>query len=149
MSLVRGVNACFSAALHLGNLAHGVLMVSLASWQVVWSAWLSTLGHAPMVDPTDFFQSTGMDQAAEGVSQAISHAAATPFGAHAVAAVSGAAKVCSTISEATSLNIWWLNPSEDSNAATVCQATVQQICACWQPSLRLHNGALMYTAPSV
>ena len=71
---------------------------SLASWQVVWSAWLSTLGHAPMVDPTDFFQSTGIDQAAEGVSNAISHAAATPFGAHAVAAVSGAAQVCSEAS---------------------------------------------------
>lgn len=78
----------------------------LASWQVVWSAWLSTLGHAPMVDPTDFFQSTGMDRAAEGVSQAISHAAATPFGAHAVAAVSGAAQVCSKTSDVISLNIW-------------------------------------------
>ncbi len=70
------------------------LRVSLVAWQVVWSAWLTTLGHAPMVDPTDFFQSTGIDQAAEGVTNAISHAAASPFGAHAVAAVSGVAQVC-------------------------------------------------------
>ena len=65
----------------------------LVSWQVVWSAWLSTLGHAPMVDPTDFFHSTGIDKVVEGVSQAASHAAASPFGAHATAAVSGAVQV--------------------------------------------------------
>ena len=70
------------------------LRVSPVAWQVVWSAWLTTLGHAPMVDPTDFLQSTGIDQAAEGMTNAISHAAASPFGAHAVAAVSGVAQVC-------------------------------------------------------
>jgi len=61
--------------------------------QVVWNAWLSTLGHAPMVDPSDFLHNIGADQVGEGLSNAISHAVSSPFVAHATAAVSEAASV--------------------------------------------------------
>ena len=59
----------------------------------MWNAWLSTLGHAPMLDPTDFIHSMGANHAAEGLSNAVSHAAASPFVAQATAAASQAAQV--------------------------------------------------------
>ena len=63
--------------------------------QVVWNAWLSTLGHAPMIDSTDFLHTLGADHAVKGVSEVMSNAAASPFGAHASAAVAGVSQVSS------------------------------------------------------
>ena len=65
--------------------------------QVVWNAWLSTLGHAPMLDSTDFLHTLGADHAVKGVSEAMSSAAASPFGAHASAAVAGVSQVSSAL----------------------------------------------------
>ena len=61
--------------------------------QVVWNAWLSTLGHAPMIDSTQFLHTLGADHAAKGVSEAMSSAVASPFGAHASAAMAGISQV--------------------------------------------------------
>ena len=65
--------------------------------QVVWNAWLSTLGHAPMIDSTDFLHTLGADHAVKGVSEVLSNAAASPFGAHASAAVAGVSQVSSAL----------------------------------------------------
>lgn len=60
---------------------------------MVWSAWLSTLGHAP----TDLLDQAGAN-VAEAVSNAVSAPAASPFGmpafAHAAAAVSAVSAPC-------------------------------------------------------
>lgn len=53
--------------------------------QVVWNAWLSTLGHAPMVDPTDLLHKMGGDSAASHLSEHVA-----PALAHTGAAISDA-----------------------------------------------------------
>lgn len=37
--------------------------------QIVWNAWLSTLGHAPAVNPADLLHSFGGDTAVNAVSE--------------------------------------------------------------------------------
>ena len=57
--------------------------------QVVWNAWLSTLGHAPFPDPTDLFTMVGgaaaVQHAADVLTPAVNHAAeaVSPFVSHA------------------------------------------------------------------
>lgn len=57
--------------------------------QVVWNAWLSTLGHAPLLDPTDLFTKVGgtaaVQHAADALAPVMSHAAdaVSPFVSHA------------------------------------------------------------------
>ena len=85
---------CTPAVLHLSPdclTLWGVMV------QVVWNAWLSTLGHAPMIDSTDFLHTLGADHAVKGVSEVLSNAAASPFGAHASAAVAGVSHVSSAL----------------------------------------------------
>ena len=72
------------------------LILTLWWWaQVVWNAWLSTLGHAPIIDSTDFLHTLGADHVAKGASEVMSNVAASPFVAHASAAVAGVSQVSS------------------------------------------------------
>lgn len=86
---------CNTGSVLLVKLMHekrreSLLTREAARAQMVWSAWLSTLGHAP----TDLLDQAGAD-VAQAVSHAVSAPASSPFGspafAHAAAAVGAAA----------------------------------------------------------
>ena len=79
-----------AACVHTGITAMACLIgTHHCSQQVVWNAWLSTLGHAPQIDAGDMLSKFGGESVAQHVAAAVApvvhHAseAVSPFVAHA------------------------------------------------------------------